>query len=110
MNSQKTMPLPHEKEQSKEHFQLQTFISTGKKKGIEPAQLNHLSVAFHGVKEHLLPLLPVLEAQSISFSRTLQSIPKHSWNDTLSSTLNLERKPVRITLIGKESLLNPCPL
>lgn len=63
MNFQKNMQFPREKELSKEHFQLQTFISTGKTHktcSVKPPQ-----PAFHGVQEHTASL-PVPEARSIS--------------------------------------------
>lgn len=54
MNFQKNVPFPHEKEQGKEHFQLQTFFSIGKEHkncSVKPPQ-----PAFRGMKNSALSI------------------------------------------------------
>lgn len=103
MNFQKNVLLSCEKGQSKEHFQLQSFIPTGKTHNT--AKLSPLSL-FHGVTERTQIFLPVPEVQSFHqlscFSGEMQSTPQLSPNDTQPLSLNLERKPVHIAPVFKE--------
>lgn len=96
MNFQKNVPFPTEKEQrafstSDLHFYW--------KKNIKTAQLSLLSLLSWSQGTHsafsTCPRSP--KHQLFCFSRTVQSTPQHRPNDTQSSTLNLERKPVHIT-------------
>lgn len=75
------------------NFRTSFLAKKHKNSSVKPPQRT-----FHGVKEHTLLFLPGPEAQSIKlqlfcFSRTVQSTPQHSPNDTQSPTLTLERKP-----------------
>lgn len=113
MDSQKNVLFPREKGQSKEHFQLQSFIPTGKTHNT--AQLSPLSLFSWSHREHSdSSPCPRSPRHGLScFSRVMQSTPQHSPNDTQPFSLNLERKPVHITPvfkeIPKEILLGLCP-
>lgn len=113
MNSQKNMPFPCEKGQSKEHFQLQSFIPAGKTHNT--AQLSPSSLFAWSHREHSdFSPCPRSPRHWLScFSRVMQSTPQHNPNDTQPFSLNLERKPVHIMPvfkeIHKEILLGLCP-
>lgn len=66
MDSQKNVLFPREKGQSKEHFQLQSFIPTGKTHNT--AQLSPLSLFSWSHRELIfLIFLPVPEVQGMGF-------------------------------------------
>lgn len=65
MNFQKNVPFPHEKEQGKEHFQLQTFFSIGKEHkncSVKPPQ-----PAFHGMKNSLCSFHLLQKPKALAF-------------------------------------------
>lgn len=100
MNFQKNVPSPCGKGQSKEHFQLQSFIPTGKTH--DTAQLSPLSLFSWSHREHS-------QKSKASAFLLFQRDAIHP-----TSTLNLERKPKAQTPplykeIPKEILLDLCP-